>query len=172
MARIPTLRPVSHTDEIVVQKKVPELLRVPCERPVIGIALCNTLFALPTHYNGERTSICTGPEECKECGHRALRVYYLLALYDRNTAITAWFQLPDRAAHSLLEQLRQAEKALYGSILQLSRERKTMKAPVRVALDVYSAVSGRLPKPMDPTETLERVFSEKKTTRKKATKAL
>jgi len=162
MAKIPRLKAVSIHTEIKVQKRVPDLLRVPWEKPVIGIALCNSLFDFPTHYDGQFTRICPGEGECDLCGKRDLRQYYLIAVLDRNSGKLAWYQLTDRAAESLHRQLRDSEKALYGSIVKLGREKKTAKSAVVVELDLYSAPHGRIPKAVEPHETIERVFSSPK----------
>lgn len=166
MAKIPKLKPVSVHSEIKVQKRVPDLLRVPWEKPITGIALCNSLFDFPTHYDGEFTRICAGEGECELCGVRPMRQYYLLAVLDRNSGKLAWFQLTDRAAESLHRQLRDSEKALYGSIVKIGREKKSPKSAVYVELDLYSTPHGRIPKPVDPQETIERVFNSPKLARK------
>ena len=166
MARIPRLKAVSVHDEIRVEKRVPELLRVPWEKPVSGIALCNTLFEFPTHFDGQRTCICPGKETCDLCGLRPLRVYFLIALHDRNSGRVVWYQLTDRAADQLHRQLRESQKALFGSLVKIGREKKTPKSAVWVELDIYASPHGKLPKPLDPTETIERVFTSPKLARK------
>jgi hypothetical protein len=166
MGKIPRLRAVSPRDEIRVEKKVPELLRVPWDKPLTGICLCTTLFEFPTHFDGEHTVICPGELTCELHTVRPLRVYYLLALLDRNTGVRAWYQLPDRAANALLQELREKEMLLLGSTITIGRERKSQKAPVRVSIDPYAKTPDLRGKPLDPQETIERVFSSPKLARK------
>jgi len=162
MAKIPKLKAVSSFDEIRPQKRVPELIRVPADKPITGVVLCEAPFHMPTHFDGKRTVICSGESSCEHCGKRAIRDYYLIAIHDRNSGVTSWVQLSDHAAAMLLRQLRELERELFGVVVKVGRERKHMQAPITVAIDQWANVSGKLPKPIDPQETLERVFNSTK----------
>jgi len=164
MAKIPRLKAVADPTQIRPQKKVPELIRVPADKPLRGILCCTAPFHMPTHWTGSRTVICTGPEDCEHCPHRGIKDYYLVALMDKITGIISWVELTEHAASSLLLQLRQLEVIFHGAIVQIGRERKTMSAPITVSVDCNSRVSSRLPKPLDPQETLERVFNSSRST--------
>jgi hypothetical protein len=164
MAKIPKLRTITDPSEIQPRKKVPELIRVPGDKPLRGILCCNGPVHLPTHWTGSRTVICEGQGACEHCPHKGIKDYYLVALMDKITGVVSWVELTENAAQSLLCQLREFERSFYGALVQIGRERKTMSAPIVVAVDLNSQVSGRLPKPMDPTETLERVFNSTRST--------
>jgi len=162
MAKIPKLRVISDPDEIRPQKRVPELLRVPADKPVTGVLLVNAPFELPTHFDGSHTVICPGEDTCEIHALRQLRMYYLVAIIDRNSNGVSWYQLSDRAGLALMQQLREMEKPCYGTTVKIGRERKTMSAPIVVAVDPWAVTRGRIPKPMEPSETLERVFNSPK----------
>lgn len=162
MAKIPSLKLVADPAQIKPQKKLPELIRVPCDKPLKGILCCNGPFHMPTHWTGSRTVICTGEGQCEHCPHRGIKDYYLVALLDKNTGNVSWVELTEGAALDLLNQLRELEHTFYGAIVHIGRERKTMKAPITVSVDINSRVSGRLRAPMEPSETLERVFNSPK----------
>lgn len=166
MARIPRLKAVSSADEIRPVKRVPELVRVPADKPLVGVILCNAPFHMPTHFDGTHTVLCAGDGECEQCAHRALRNYYLVALLDRNSSTVSWVQLSDHACTALLRQIREMERSFFGTVVKIGRERKHMQAPITVAVDQWATVTGRLPKPIDPQETLERVFNSPKVTGK------
>jgi hypothetical protein len=162
MAKIPRLKMVADPAQIQPQKKLPELIRVPAEKPLKGILVCAAPFHMPTHWTGSRTILCGGEGQCEHCPHIGTKHYYLIALLDRNSGTITWVELTEHAALDLLNQLRELEREFYGSLICITRERKTMKAPIHVSVDINSKVHGRLPKPMDPEETLERVFNSPK----------
>jgi len=162
MAVIPRLAQVSAEADITPQKRVPELIRVPADRAIKAIILSESLFRLPTHYDGAHTVICAGELGCDLCAHRALRVYYLVAVLDTHSGVISWCQLSELAAKSMLRQCREAERGLYGTIFTIGRERPKKQAPITVALDRYATVNSRVPKAMEPSETLERVFNSPK----------
>lgn len=172
MAFIPLLRPVSDPADIQPQKRVPELIRVPADKPLCGVLVCTAPFHMPTHWTGERTVICGGPNACEHCPHRGIKDYYLVALLDKLSGVVSWIELTEYAASSLLHQLQQAQRPFHGSVVKIQRERKTMKAPITVAVDLYANVHGRLPQPLEPSETLERVFNSPRSTTKRPEKAV
>jgi len=167
MSKIPKLRPVFSADEIQPQKRVAELVRVPADRSINAIVLCECLYEMPTHFDGQRTVLCSGEGHCEHCAHRAMRMYYLIASLDITTNTIVWVQLSQLAGESLLRQARQLERPLYGLKVTIGRVRKKKEAPITVDIDLYATVSDRLPKPMEPSETLERVFNSPKLARQK-----
>jgi len=110
--------------------------------------------------------------QCEHCPHRGIKDYYLVALLDRNSGNVSWVELTEGAALDLLNQLRELEHEFYGAVVRIARERKTMKAPITVSIDINSKVHGRLRAPMEPSETLERVFNSPKSSSKARLKAV
>lgn len=172
MASIPRLKPVVSIDDIAVTRKVPELVRVPAIDPIVGPVICESIFSLPTHWVGGRTTICPGKAECENCAHISTKQYFLLAVWDRNESAAKWVQLTEHAAASLLNQIAELQIPLYGCVVRIGRERKTLKAPVTIVIDRYASVTGRLPKAIDPHETIERVFGSNDSTRSRQRKAV
>jgi len=172
MAKIPRLRPVTDPAEIQPQKRVAELIRVPADKPLCGVLVSAAPFHMPTHWTGSRTVICAGQGACEHCPHRGIKDYYLIALLDKLSGVVSWVELTEYAATSLLSQIREAQRPFHGTVVKIQRERKTMKAPIKVAVDLYANVHGRLPKPVEPTETLERVFNSQRSTTKPQLKAV
>ena len=172
MPKLPRLNCVTDRKVIVVEKRVPELRRVPADKPVQGILVCTGPYHMPTHWVGNRTQICAGEGQCEHCPHVGIKHYFLVALLDKHNGEIAWYALTDQAADSLLYQMEQLQRPFFGSLVRLGRERKTMKAPQTVTVDSYSSVQGRLPKPQEPTETLERVFNSPRSGRKAPAKVL
>jgi hypothetical protein len=166
MSKLPKLRQVSSADQIKPQRKVPELIRVPADKPIVGVLLVTAPYEMPTHWTGSRTVICPGPAQCEHCPHKGIKMYYLVAILDKNSNVTSWVELTEMAGLSLMQQLTELQKACYGSVVRIGRERKTMKSPITVAIDQWARVADRLPKPMEPTETLERVFNAETRTNK------
>jgi hypothetical protein len=158
MEEFPTLRMTLSADEIAVPKRVPELIRVPAFPALHGIVLAKGLFEMPTHYNGSLTRLCVGPETCSLCKDHELRIYHLLALLNRNDGTVSWVQLTPDPARSLLQQIREAQRPLYGSTVKVGRVRKHISAPIYATLDPYANAHGNLPKPVDPSETIARCF--------------
>lgn len=152
------LIPVTSIDDVPIQRKVPEMIRVPAAPALSGIAISATLFKLPTHYDGAITRLCPGEKTCALHESRELRLYYLLGFFDKRDAKVKWIQLTADAARSLIHQLEESQQALYGSCLKIARERPRIEAPVVIALDPYAKVHGRLCPPIDPQETIDRVF--------------
>jgi hypothetical protein len=172
MRKIPRLAPVTSLDDVPAEKKVPDMVRVPAAKPIVGVVICETIFSLPTHWDGSFTVICSGPGQCDLCPNVGLKPYFLLGVWDRNESIAKWVQLTSYAARSLLNQIQELQVPLYGLTVRIARERPTMKAPITCVIDRYATVQGRLPKPIDPQETIERVFGSPKTSRKPKLKAV
>jgi hypothetical protein len=172
MSKIPRLKPVVSVNDIAVTRKVPEMVRVPAIDPIVGPVICEAIFSLPTHWAGGRTVICTGKEECEHCAHIGTKHYFLLAVWDRNESAAKWVQLTEHAAASLLNQIAELQIPLYGCVVRISRERKTLKAPITVVIDRYASVPGRLPKAIDPQETIERVFGSRDSSRSQKRKVV
>jgi len=162
MSKIPRLRTVSQPCDIQPVKRVPELIRVPADRTISAILLCTELTELPTHYNGTHTVICDGDGRCTLCAHRALRVYYLAGILDKHSNEVFWVQLSELAGRSLLEQARELQRPLFGLCVKISRVRKKKEAPITVEVDPYARVPDLNRKPIEPSETLERVFNSPK----------
>lgn len=172
MAKIPRLQPVVSVGDIAVTRKVPEMVRVPAIDPIVGPVICTSLYALPTHYVQGRTTICDGKEKCEHCAHISTKHYFLLGVWDRNESAPKWVQLTEHAAASLLNQIAELQVPLYGAVVRIARERKTMKAPITIVIDRYASVPGRLPAAIDPQETIERVFGSRDSTRSPRRKAV
>ena len=162
MARIPRLRPVLSAQDVPVQHKVPELIRVPAKPALVGHVLSDVIFRLPTHHVGGRTVICSEDDECNFCDAAELRFYGLIALWNRNSSHGVWVQLPAQAATSLLTELADSQLTLHGCVVRVGRERPVINAPVVISIDRYAQALGRLPKPWTPEETIERVFNSPK----------
>lgn len=157
MPYIPLLRSVEDQDEIVLPKKVPEMVRVP-PTGFTGIVLSKTLFRLPTHWNGSRTTICTAPKDCELCNTSELREYYLVGFSDNNDRTPVWVQLTPPAGRSLLDQCKALNRPLYATVIKITRARKKGNSPISVAVDQWGHVAAKLPVMVDPQETMARVF--------------
>jgi hypothetical protein len=134
---------------------------VPAVDPIVGIVVSDSIFALQTHYVHPRTRICLGDDECEFCGKIPLKWYGLIAILGRNDSQAKWVQLTSQAAAALLHEVSTRQLSLHGLCVRIARERKVKNAPIVVAIDEYSRVPSRLPRPMDPQETIERVFGSR-----------
>lgn len=172
MERIPKLNRVTSPGEVPTQRKVAELIRVPAIDPIIGYVCSDSIFSLPTHYVHPRTRICKGEDDCEFCGHYALKWYGLIAVWHRNDNAAKWVQLTSQAAHTLLNEVVRRQVPLHGLCVRIGRERKVKNAPIVIAIDDTMRVSARLPKPMDPQETIERVFGSRDSTPPSGRKAV
>jgi len=155
---------VSDATDIPRKQKVPEMIRVPWRSALNG-AICSAgIFAMPTHYIGDRTVLCEG-DECQWCEAASNSKWYgLLAIWDRNSTAPVWVQLTEDAAESLRSQITQLQVPFFGTVVRVGRVRAVYNAPITVAVDEHSRMSGRLTKPLLPDETIEKVFGSPKST--------
>lgn len=165
MPYIPLLRPVTDQDEIVLPKRIPEMIRVPAAG-LTGLCLSESLFRLPTHWNGSRTVICPAPKECDLCETSELREYFLLGFHDNADRSVVWVQLTPPAGRMLLQQCRALNRPLHGTTVKITRARKKGNSPVSVAVDQWANCTSKLPILSDPQETIARVFASLDSTRK------
>jgi len=172
MEKIPRLNRVSGKSDIPQERKVAEMIRVPAMDPIVGIVVCDAIFSLPTHFANGRTRICTEKPDCEYCGTVPMKWYGLIAVWGRNDHQAKWVQLTSSAAGMLLSALEERQLPLHGLSVRICRERKVKNAPIVIAIDEYARVPERLPKPMDPQETIERVFGKTSSPRSNGRKAV
>lgn len=161
MATVPRLNRVTSITDVPVERKVAEMIRVPAVDPICGAVVSDSIFALETHYVHPRTRICTGVRTCEFCNIIPIKWYGLIAVWDRNWTAPKWVQLTSQAAASLLQEVAARQLTLFGLCVRIGRQRKVKNAPIVISIDEYARVGSRLPKPMDPQETIERVFGTK-----------
>ncbi len=164
MPYIPLLRAVEDEDEIVLPKRVPEMIRVPAAG-LTGVCLSKSLFRMPTHWDGQRTVLCPAPKPCGLCETSAPKEYFLLGFWDNNENAAVWVQLTPPASRALLRDLKGLNRPLHGTVVKIGRARKKGNAPVVVQIDQWATAASKLPTMTDPQETLQRVFGSLDLTR-------
>jgi hypothetical protein len=158
------VQPFSWGDAVPVERKAPRLIRVPAAKPLKGWVVCDRLWKIATHWDGERSRLCTGDDcECRTRPVRPARTYYLIALYQTFEECSVWVQLTPEAVRSL--QARYPDFAsLLGREVEIGRTKKTFNAPVYVeVLNVY-VTARNFGKPLEPHDTLQRCFYGERST--------
>jgi len=164
MAKIPRLKMVSGPTDIPLKRKVAELIRVPWRTALYGPLCSEGIFAMPTHYIGDRTVLCEG-EQCEWCEAASNSKWYgIVAIFDRLSTAPVWCQLTEDAATSLDEQIKVLQMPFYGAVVRIGRTRAVYNAPITVTVEEHSRMSGRLVRAMVPDETLEKVFGSPNST--------
>ena len=170
--KIPRLRRIVGAEQVPTEKAVPKIVRVPANDPIIGTVVSDSIFELVTHYSQGFTRLCAGEEECEMCGLAPRRFYGLLAVWPRSATGPQWVQLTPKAVLHLMGEITERQIVLHGLNVKISRERKVKNAPITIAIDEWARTVSRLPKPLTPDETIERVFGSKKIPRFDPTKAV
>jgi len=171
-SKLPKLRRIVGADQVPTDKAVPKIVRVPASDPIVGTVVSDSIFEMVTHYAQGFTRLCVGEEDCELCGLSPRRFYGLLAVWPRSATGPQWVQLTPKAVLQLMQEVTERQTVLHGLNVKISRERKTKNAPIVVAIDEWARTQSRLPKPLTPEETIERVFGSKKIPRFDITKAV
>jgi hypothetical protein len=172
MDQIPRLARVTGRSDVPTDRKVPQLIRVPAIDPIVGIVVSDSIFALPTHFSEGRTRLCVGESACSMCGVAPTKWYGLIAVWSKMERRPMWVQLTSQAADRLLAEIEQRQMVLHGLSVRICRERKVKNAPIVITIDPYAHVPDGLPKPLDPQETIERVFGSRDSSRSNGRKAV
>lgn len=160
-------RPLDLTAALPVEKRVPELIRVPATENLKGVIVSDQIWELETHWHNRRTRPCTAKQGfCELCETAPYRWYGLIALYRPLKQRAVWVQLTVDAIDTLRLAMRERTDLL-GREVEIGRERPTMRAPIWVRFNETSIAPKRLPKPLTPHETLHRVFFGESQSRKR-----
>lgn len=159
------LEACSDPDRVERIAKVPEIHTVPAKPAIQGIVIAETLFKLPTHYDGHFTRLCLGEGKCELCGKVECRIFFLVGILDKYDNVKKWIKVSYPAGTSLLRQIKEAQRTIYGASVKIGRERPVANAPIFCHFDPWSTVQGRLPAPIDPMESVRRCFFSPKSYR-------
>jgi hypothetical protein len=171
MGKESLFRLISKAGEIEPREKVPELRRVPADKAFHGPLLCDGVFAIPLHWTGQRRQRCYEASGfCAHCASCPRCDTFLVAIWDKNERRAIWAELTDHSADNLVEALAELQKPFYRTVVKISRERKTLKAPIVVEVDQWATVATKLPAPMLPDDTIIRVFESVNSTRRRKKK--
>ena len=160
MPYVPLLRAVDAEEQILLPKRLPEMVRVP-PQGMTGLCLSESLFRMPTHWDGKLTTLCQAPKDCELCQKAELREYFLLGFWDNFESSSVWVQLTPPAGRSLLAQCKQLNRPLHGTTVKITRARKKGNSPISVAVDQWANCASKLPTMASPQETIERVFGSR-----------
>jgi len=152
------LKPMGLHTQIREAPKTPELIRVPADEVIEGVVCCSEIWELPTHWHNNRTRICTeDTPPCELCPIAPFRLFGLVAVYRPRKQAHVWVQLTVDAIETIRLEIRNGLELL-GSEIEIGRLRKTMKAPIYAKLKKTYTAPARLPKALEPHETIARVF--------------
>lgn len=160
--------PFDWTAPIPSEKRVAELIRVPVGETIKGTIVSDRPWKLETHWHNRRTRPCTAAQgACELCPVAPYRLYFLIAVYLPRKQRPVWVQLTSEAFGEFRLAMRESTDML-GREIEIGRERPTLRAPIWIRIaDAYATTKARLPKPLEPHETLARVFNGENEARKR-----
>jgi len=149
----------SRNDNPAPRKRLTPIVSVGATDQITATILSESVWGLDTHWwRGSTVPHDQTPGQCAYCIEKApMKWRGFLYAFLRGRNELAFIELTDFAFQRLRKEA-EGRETLRGLIIGLHRERKTVKAPVVIAIVGEEPAGKTLPKSRTPEETLKRLW--------------